>query len=124
MSGVNHDDVREERIEMEIVVDAYGMQERAMGWYYYLDDKITFPFVAECFAVDNRSPLVLGERVSVSRMANEGDWDQGQDMYVEVSWNDRIFSVPLAQLRPIDVDGDTAEAIGDWHYWKQSGYLF
>lgn len=26
----------EERIEMEIIVDAYGPEEQAMGWYYYL----------------------------------------------------------------------------------------
>jgi Calcium binding len=38
---------REERIENEIVVDAYGPEERAMGWYYYLEDKIHFPFQAK-----------------------------------------------------------------------------
>ena len=27
------DEVREERIDMEIVVDAYDEDERAMGWY-------------------------------------------------------------------------------------------
>ena len=27
---------REERITMEIIVDAYGPEEQAMGWYYYL----------------------------------------------------------------------------------------
>jgi hypothetical protein len=27
---------REERITMEVVVDAYGPEERALGWYYYL----------------------------------------------------------------------------------------
>jgi hypothetical protein len=26
----------ENRIEMEIVVDAYDESERAMGWYYFL----------------------------------------------------------------------------------------
>jgi hypothetical protein len=29
------DEAREERISMEIVVDAYNEVERAMGWYYY-----------------------------------------------------------------------------------------
>ena len=27
--------IREERIEMEVVVDAYDESERTMGWYYY-----------------------------------------------------------------------------------------
>ena len=29
---------REERIIYGIVVDAYTREERAMGWYYYLED--------------------------------------------------------------------------------------
>lgn len=31
---------REERIGMEIIVDAYGPEEQAMGWYYYLEEKL------------------------------------------------------------------------------------
>lgn len=37
----------ENRIEMEIVVDAYDESERAMGWYYYLQDNLNVPFKAE-----------------------------------------------------------------------------
>lgn len=28
------DETREERIHMEIIVDAYGLDEQALGWYY------------------------------------------------------------------------------------------
>jgi hypothetical protein len=38
------DEAHEERILMKIIVDAYGPEEQAMGWYCYLEDKITFPF--------------------------------------------------------------------------------
>ena len=124
MSEIKKDEEREDRIEDEAVVDAYGREERAMGWYYYLADKITFPFAAECFKTIARSPLKVGEKVTVSRMMGEGDWDYGEDMYVEISWNNRKFTVPLAQLKPLDVDDDTLEAIEDWHYWKDRGYLF
>ena len=31
---------REHRIEMEIVVDAYDSDERATGWYGYLQDQV------------------------------------------------------------------------------------
>ena len=34
------DEIREQRIIMEAVVDAYDSGERAMGWYYYLDGKM------------------------------------------------------------------------------------
>jgi len=122
MSARIKDNIREERILDEIIVDANGPEEQAMGWYYYLDDKIHFPFTAECISVNKRSPLHIGERVSVSQMANEGDWEN--DIQVEISWNDRVFSVPLAQLKPIGADKDTIEAVSDWHYWKSQGYTF
>jgi Calcium binding len=40
------DRIREERIRNEVIVDAYGPQEQVMGWYYYLDGKMRFPFQA------------------------------------------------------------------------------
>ena len=36
MSRVETDEVREHRIDMEIVVDCYNEDERAMGWYCHL----------------------------------------------------------------------------------------
>jgi hypothetical protein len=32
------DEAREERLTMDIVVDAYNEQERAIGWYCYLEE--------------------------------------------------------------------------------------
>lgn len=37
MSKIEKDDDREYRISMEVVVDAYGPEEQALGWYYYLE---------------------------------------------------------------------------------------
>ena len=113
---------REERIMMEIVIDAYGSEERAMGWYYYLEDKISFPFPAECIAIDKRTPLEQGERITVTQMSGENYCEY--EMYVDVSWNGKILAIPLFQLQPLDVDEDTSEAIDDWHYWKKQGYEF
>jgi hypothetical protein len=41
---------REKRISMEIVVDAYDAWEQALGWYYYLQDTLCFPFPAKCIS--------------------------------------------------------------------------
>ena len=61
MSKVRKDEVRENRIMMEIVVDAYGSEEQAMGWYYYLDDTLSFPFLAKCITKRAISPLRVGD---------------------------------------------------------------
>jgi hypothetical protein len=44
---------------MEAVVDAYNEEERAIGWYYYLDGKLNFPFLARCATRRSTSPLKL-----------------------------------------------------------------
>src|SRR6266516_2827872 len=60
---------REERITMEIIVDAYDAEEQAMGWYYYLEGTLQFPFTARCVAQRAISPLEPGEQVEVVGMA-------------------------------------------------------
>jgi hypothetical protein len=40
------DPIREERIHEEAIVDAYGSEEKATSWYYYLEGKLSFPFQA------------------------------------------------------------------------------
>lgn len=120
MKEINRDEEHEERITMEIVVDAYGPEEQALGWYYYLEDKITFPFSARCIKERLISPLKKGEKVSIIEMAPEDDCMH--EMYVVIEWQSRNFGVPLAQLEPVDVDESTQEAIADWHYWVKRGY--
>jgi hypothetical protein len=114
------DPIREDRIENEAVVDARP-EELAMGWYYYLDGRIRFPFGAKCIATKGVSPLRKGEMVEVIRMAPEDNC--AHDMFVLVRWQGRKMAVPLAQLVAIDPDESTAEAIGDWHYWIAQGYI-
>ena len=114
--------VREKRIMMEIIVDANGPEEQAMGWYNYLEDTITFPFTAKCIAVDKRTPLELNERITVTGMSGEEYCEY--DMYVEISWRDKVLDIPLSQIKPLDADEDSSEAISDWHYWKKQGYTF
>ena len=65
------DPTREQRIIDEIVVDAYGEEERAMSWYCHLEEKLEFPFKARCVAPRTISPLKKGEKVAVIAMAQE-----------------------------------------------------
>jgi len=54
MKKPKKDPVREDRIHNEAIVDANGPEEQVMGWYYYLDDKIRFPFQAKCIRSQSR----------------------------------------------------------------------
>jgi hypothetical protein len=116
------DDAREERIHMEIIVDAYGPEEQAMGWYNYLDDTLQFPFKARCIVRRTTSPLELDEKVEVVGMAPDEECEH--DMFVLIRWKRRQLAVPLMQLEGLQVDEETQQAIEDWHYWVNRGYAF
>jgi hypothetical protein len=88
--------IREERIQDEAIVDAYGPEEQAMSWYYYLENKIHFPFQATCIGVKPTSPLRKGETVEVRRLASEDICTS--DMLVLIRWQGRNMAVPLSQL--------------------------
>ncbi|MBC7912313.1 MAG: calcium-binding protein [Pyrinomonadaceae bacterium] len=122
MAQVKHDKVREERITMEIIVDAYDEIERALGWYYYLEEKLEFPFKAKCIASRQTSPLTKGETVKVVGMPPEKECER--EMFVNVRWQKRTIAVPLSQLAAHKVDEETQEAIEDWHYWVNQGRQF
>ncbi len=123
MPSAQEDADRENRIAMEIVVDAYNEDEVRMGWYYYLDDKLNCPFTARWISKGKKSSV--GEDVEVIEMADEDECSR--DMLSHIRYregDDDVFSVPLIDLEPLDADQATREAIADWHYWVDRGYSF
>lgn len=122
MSEIKQDDIREERIMTEAVVDCYDESEQAMGWYYYLEDRINFPFKAKW--VSRHKPE--GRNITVLSMSPEDDCLH--DMFVEVLYREGdledVFSARLSEIEPFNIDSASEEAINDWHYWVKRGYQF
>lgn len=119
------DQEREERIRDKIIVDTYGAEERAMGWYYYLQDKLHFPFMAICDVQRDISPLAEGEKVRVLELASEDTCRH--EIFVRIVYRRKKneLAVPLMQLTAADdTYGDTHEALEDWRYWMNMGYNF
>ena len=85
--GNKQEPAREKRIEMEIIVDAYGALEQAMGGYYYMEDNLKFPFPALCVRKRNISPLKLKENVEAVGMPTESECER--EMFVAIVWEGR-----------------------------------
>jgi hypothetical protein len=114
---------REDRFMEEVVVDAYGEEERAMGWYYYAADNITFPFKAQCSAKRAASPLKIGEAIEVTSMADADDC--AHELMVLIKWHGEKLAVPLSQLEaPVQSKKLIRQVLADWHYWVARGYCF
>jgi hypothetical protein len=122
MSSAKRSSARERRILDEIIVDAYTESERAMGWYYYLENRLHFPFPARCISERAISPLERGQDVTVVGMAPEVECMQ--EMFVRIRWGKRSLAVPLIQLGPHRADPETTQAVQDWHYWVGQDYVF
>jgi hypothetical protein len=120
MSSVEYDEIREERIEMEIIVDAYNEEEQAISWYYYLEDKLDFPFRAKWL---NKRGQFQDRKVVVLEMSPEDECQN--EMFVEVLYQEGefedVFSARLFDIEPVDADSETQEGIADWHYWINRG---
>jgi hypothetical protein len=114
------DEEREQRIAMEIIVDAYSADEQAMGWYVYLEQQLQFPVLAKCIAQRAISPLRVGDEVEITGMAPEAEC--GHEMFVLTRWDRGDLAVPLSQLEGLAVDEQTRQAIEDWHYWVARGH--
>ncbi|MBE9035528.1 calcium-binding protein [aff. Roholtiella sp. LEGE 12411] len=126
MPSVEPNENREHRIKTEIIIDAEDKEERAMGWYYYLDDTLNVPFMAKWAKKGRKSNTVEEKQVEVLGMAPDDECLK--DMFVEVVYPDGkdedVFSAKLSEITAIDADSETQEALADWHYWLARGYKF
>ncbi len=94
-----------------------------MGWYYYLESAIQFPFTARCIEERAISVLRKGDEIEILGMAPESECER--EMFVETRWERRNLAVPLSQIEPIRAtDFKTRQAVADWHYWVDQGYEF
>ena len=122
MLKTKKNETREHRITMEIVVDVHDAEEQAMGWYYYIEDILKFPFTTKCIAKRPISPLKVGDEIEVFAMAPEEECQH--EMFVMIPWEKDGLAVPLVQVEVIHGEEESREAVEDWHYWVRRGYTF
>ncbi len=136
---------REKRID-EIIGERYDPWERAMCWYSYLQDKMKFPFQAQCIMQRRKaqadesialsqfpfeaqrivqlssSALRVGQTVQVIGMSDKRQCEE--EIFVEVEWRGSTLCVSLAQLELVIGNEETRTASEDWQYWLNRGYGF
>ena len=107
----------EHRIDYEIIVDCYEDHEVQMGWYYYMEDKLNFPFTATV-EIEKRNGQKELKKVEVLKSTCKEEF--GEDMMVGVAFDEFVHSVPLLSLKNIEADEETLRALGDWVYWRRN----
>jgi len=116
---------REERIDNEIIVDAYGDEGIASSWYYYLEEKLRFPFKAMVLTHRYRpGPKSVATSVSqveligmapLSRCGYHQMWAMG----VLSLRRDAPLHFFLSDIIEIEPEEERETALTDWVYWNR-----
>jgi len=80
-----------------------------MGWYYYHEDKMRFPFICNVHQGETNLTLKKGEIIEVVGVAPEEDCEN--EMFTEIKWKGAHPRCSLSQLEGIGVDEETREAL-------------
>lgn len=117
---------REARIHDEITVDAYGDEEVTSSWYYYLEDKLNFPFLAMVqthkmqHARAGMSYCASKVRVlglaPLQRCSARHIWAMG---ILSTAGSETPVHILLTDLTSVDADEMREEALTDWMYWNR-----
>lgn len=118
---------RDDRIHDEIIVDAYGEEEVASGWYYYLEDKLNFPFWAmvqtHLKRYPNNSTAHCASRIqvlglaSLERCSSQHIWAMG---ILSTSGSETPVHILLTDVVSVDADETREAALTDWMYWNRN----
>ena len=108
-------------IDYEVVVDAYDDSEVYMGWYYFMSERLKFPFKAVA-TIKKRNGTSEKHTVEVVEDATDGDRFKCQAYYVNVDYEGVMMKAEVGDLKPINASEETLKAITVWQYGKENGY--
>jgi len=115
---------REARIHDKIIVDAYGDEEVAMSWYYYLEELLQFPFSAMIQTHKYRQKggiAYLSVQVRLLGMASLQRCGMHQIWAMGMLAIGREIPLHflLTDIQSIEPDSSRAQALADWMYWNR-----
>lgn len=112
-----------EIIMLEIVVDAKDDDDVAMGWFYYMQDELEFPFEAEMEAKNRRGEKSVIE-IDVLGLSSDNENNNSPEVILEVSekGSERVMNVGISKLQNAKGDESTQNAVAVWKYWQAGKY--
>ncbi len=116
------DEKREHRILYDVIVDAYGDEEQAMGWYYYFADNLKFPIKAK---VDMPLPGGKSELKEVNIVEVDPKSEEGQAIRLGVTEDkrERVQYISPEHIVSMKTRKGNLEILNDWLYWHNHKLL-
>lgn len=107
------------KIDYEIIVDAYDEYEQSMGWFYFFEECLEFPFTALA-QLKKRDGTLESKRVKLTGMASKEEDFMNNDFNLEMEQGQYLRPVAYSALSDIRASEETREAFQIWDfYWRR-----
>lgn len=113
------DEEMRHRIDYEIIVDAYDDNEQSMGWYYFFEETLEFPFTA-LVHLRKRDGTAEAKRVKITGLASKEEGFMSEDFNLDTEQGEYTRPVAYSTLSEFKASEETLEAFQIWDfYWRR-----
>lgn len=113
------DEEMKDKIYNEIIVDAYDEYEQSMGWYYFFEETLEFPFTATAH-LKKRDGATESKRVKITGIVSKEEDFRSDDFNLEMEQGQYLRPVAYSALSDIKASEETLEAFQIWEYaWRR-----
>ncbi|TXK36898.1 hypothetical protein FVR03_16535 [Pontibacter qinzhouensis] len=104
------------KIDYEIIVDCYDETEVSMGWYYFFEENLEFPFKATV-PLRKKDGSTEIKVVKVVALASDEEGITDNDFELEIENGEYLMDVSYSELTNIKASAQTREAFQIWDFW-------
>src|SRR5690606_28398682 len=104
------------KIHNEIIVDCYDEIEISMGWYYFFEENLEFPFKATV-PLRKKDGSTEMKVVKVVALASDEEGFISQDFDLEMEHKEYLYKIEYSKLAHIKASAQTREAFKIWDFW-------
>lgn len=108
------------RIDYEILVDCYDDDEFSMGWFYFFEEALEFPFKATA-QLKKRDGTLEMKLVKIVGMGSDEVGFLNNDFNLNMEQGQYVVQIPYSRLRDIKASEETLEAFQIWEYYHRHG---
>lgn len=105
-----------QKIDYEIIVDAYDEYEMSSGWHCTFEDTLVFPFYATA-QLKKKNGDVEVKRVKVVGLHSDAEGFTDNDFQLKIEQGNYLVPIEYSKLSNIEADDETLEMFHIWDFW-------
>lgn len=105
----------QDKIDYEIILDAYDEYEQRLGWSIFFEETLEFPFTATA-QLKKRDGTVESKQVKITGLSSKEEDFMDNDFNMEMEQGEYLRPVAYSALSNIQAADETLEAFEIWDF--------